>query len=556
MRISGRVVMVVVVLLGATGAFKSCGTGKTSGGEDPPQTANDIVQVSATGAASVAVLANDQHLVNEPLVLTIDQASSVGTASFNSDRTVRLDLPAGFRGVTRFKYKITNALGGFSISTAVVFVDVPAYRVFFAAKSATQPYELFVTDLVSAKQISQATSGNVRLQNVWRSSSGSLIAYERADPAQVASTTELFFVKTGPIASPVKVAMPTGRSLVASAPVTTSSDDKWIAFATAPTGTGQSGNNLYVLDTTSAHGPVAVGLSTNLLPVLTQWAGTDPTVYFMSAPGGTGGAAVYRATTSNLDSPERVSPTYATGDTQAEVLVSPDQTKLVIVGAHAGQNGAFFVDPASPNVERRLTTDIPAGAVIESFQLNSDFSQLTYLWRLGNATNARLSVVAVGTSGVPRTVLEAPIGAFTGLKADGTTALITRGTGGRASDGTLYEVSLDRSTADLPIAANVNGGAYDDTGDRVYLSSTTVAPSVINRSDFDHSASPLVRGATPPLALFVTSTLARSAAIVEDPTSGLVLVNASAPGKTIQLSDLQVGSVDPTFLPAAIVAPP
>ncbi len=556
MQFSGRAALCLIVLLGATGAFKSCGKEATAGGEDPPRTANDILELTAAGATSVAVLANDQNLTNEPLTLTIDEAPVVGTASFNTDRTVRLDLPAGFRGVTRFKYKITNSKGGFSISSAVVFVDVPAYRVVFAAGSSTQPLELFVSDLITPVKISQAVSGNLRLQNAWRSSTGSLIAYERADPAQVASTAELFFVRTSPIATPVRVQQPSGRRFVDSTRVAISQDGRWIAFAATPTsGIGQPAG-LFVFDTSSSGAPVAVGLSANPLTDLTQWGEAQTALYFMSAPGTVSGAAVFRATTGNLDSPERVSPTYPSGDTHTRLMVSPDETKLVLLGTHAGQNGAFLVDPDNPGLERRLTTDMPAGAVIESFQLNEDFTELTYLWRLGNVSNARLSVVAVAAGAVPRTVLDADIAAFNELRPDGAAALVTRGAGGPSSDGSLFEVSLDRSTSDSRIAANVSGGVYDDAGDRVFLFSRTLAPAVIERSEFDRGVAPLVRANTPALALFVTPASAPSAAIIEDPTSGLVLVNAAAPGKTIKLTTLDVGAVPSTLFPDAIAASP
>jgi hypothetical protein len=58
------------------------------------------------------------------------------------------------------------------------------------------------------------------------------------------------------------------------------------------------------------------------------------------------------------------------------------------------------------------------------------------------------------------------------------------------------------------------------------------------------------------MELFVTPSSARSAAIIEDATSGLVLVNAAAAGKTIKLSALEVGSVSPTLFPFAIPASP
>jgi hypothetical protein len=194
-----------------------------------------------------------------------------------------------------------------------------------------------------------------------------------------------------------------------------------------------------------------------------------------------------------------------------------------------------------------------AGAGIESFRINEDFTQLTYLWRINNAT-ARLSVVDITTNGTPRTVFNGDIVGFSDLRPDGLAALVTRGPDGPGSDGTLYEMTLDRSAADVPIATAVTGGVYADTNDRVYLYSRTLAPSVIQRSDFDHSPSALVRSNTPPGALFVAPILQPSAAILEDPTSGVVLVNAAAPGKTLKLTDLQIGSVPSVLLPTIIGA--
>ncbi len=556
MKFSWRATLCALVMVGATGAFKTCSSGPSSGGQDPPGTHDDRFVVAATGATSLAVLSNDTNLAHEPLTYSIEESSAVGTASFNTDHTVRLDLPSGFKGATRFKYKVTNSVGGFSVSTAVAFVDVPAYRALFAAKNSAGAYELYVSDLVSSTQVSQATSGNLRLQHKWRSHSGMLIAYERADPAQRNSTAELFFVRPGANATPVKFPLALGRAFIDSASVAIGDDDRWMAYATVPTSAGGQATNLYVLDANSSSSPILVGLSANLQTVHTQWVGSGPTLYFVATPGNLIGAALYRATVGNLDAPERISPVYGTADTQFQVLVSPDQTRVLIVGTHGGQAGAFLIDPSNPNSERRVTTDIPSGALIESYRVNNAFTQFTYLWRVGNNTAARLSVADLDTVSVPRTVLNAEIASFTELRPDGNATLVTSSSSGRSSDGTLFEVSLDRSTADVQIASNVTGGIYADTADRVYLYSKTLTPSVIARGDFGRAPAALVRSSTPASALFVSPSFEPSAAILEDPTLGLVLVNAAAPGKTIKLSSQVVGSVGPTLLPTIIAAAP
>jgi hypothetical protein len=554
MKLSWRAVLCAVVMVGATGAFKSCKTGPSSGGEDPPSTADDRIVVTGTGTTALDVLSNDTNLAHEPLTYAIDEGPSVGSASFNSDHTVALTLPSGFRGVTKFKYKITNSVGGFSTSSAVVFVDVPAYRALFAAKNAsTGAYELYVSDFISATKISDATVGSFRLQNMWRSKSGSLIAYERGDPAQLTSTAELYFVKPTANASPVKFPAVAGRTVVSGGPLVLSDDDRWIAYPTNPSSASGQPMNLYVLDSTSSSSATLVGLSSGALTSLTQWIGTaNPTLYFM-APAGAG-YAVYRAGTGSLDSPERVSPIYPGTDQQLQLLVSQDETGILIVGRHNGVNGAFFVDPTSPNLERRLTTDMPtAGALIESFRTDEAVTRLTYLWRVTGAATAQLSVVDIKATGTPQRAFDGNIVALSDLRPDGLAALITRGSGGAGSDGTLYEVMLDGSDDSL-IASNVTGGLYADP-DHVYLYSRTLAPAVIQRSDFERTPTALVKTSTPAGALFSAPLFETSAVIIEDTTSGagVLHVNATAPGKTLKLTDMQIGSLPsaslyPTFI--------
>lgn len=549
MKLSWRAILCAVLMVSTTSAFKACKSdGPSSGGEDPPKTADDRFEVTGTSATALAVLTNDTNLTHEPLTYTIEDSPTVGSASFNSNNTVALSLPSGFKGVTKFRYKVTNSVGGFSISSVVAFVDVPAYRALFAAKSTSGTsgaYELYVSDFITSSKISNAVIGNVRLQNMWKSKTGLLVAYERGDSAQSNSTTELFFVKPTANASPVKFPLALGRSFISGATVAISDDSRWIAYPTNPSSSGAA-TNLYVLDSNNSGTPTLVGSSTNTSTGFTQWIGTAPTLYFVAAAGSSG-HALFRAGTSSLDAPERVSPVYPSDARDRQVSVSPDGTRVLIVGTHDGQNGAYFIDPTNPNVERRLTIDMTAGALIQDFRTDDDVSRLTYLWRAPNSATARLSVVDIDANGTPQLVEQGDVNGFSDLRADGEAALITRGPNGAGSDGTLYEVTLDGSAADVLIASNVTGGVYADA-DRVYLYSRTLTPSVIQRSDFGRTPSPLVRSSTPPGALFVSPIFQPSAAILEDPTSGVVLVNAAAPGKTLKFTDMKIELTPPTTL--------
>src|SRR5690242_2322952 len=104
MKVSWRAVLCAVVMVCTTGAFKACKSAPTSGGEDPPTTVDDRFVVPDTGTGSLAVLDNDSKLdQHTPLTYTISESPTVGSASFNDDHTVQLTVPAGFKGVTKFK---------------------------------------------------------------------------------------------------------------------------------------------------------------------------------------------------------------------------------------------------------------------------------------------------------------------------------------------------------------------------------------------------------------------------------------------------------------------
>jgi Big-like domain-containing protein len=557
MKFSWRAVLCAVVMVGATGAFKACNSdGPTSGGEDPPVTADDRIETTATGTSALTVLTNDTKLDNPPLTYTIEDSPSVGSASFNADDTVALTLPSGFKGLTKFRYKVTNSKGGFSISSVAVFVDVPAYRALFAAKTGTAGnYEIYVSDFNSSTKISNAANGNLRLQNMWKSKTGSLIAYERADPSNVGSTSELFFVKpTSSPSSPVKFPLALNRAFISGAPVVMSDDGRYIAYATNPsTGSGGAPTNLYVLDSENSTSPTPVSASAGAATGFTQWIGNGPTLYFV-APQGSSGHALLRANVGSFDAPQRISPVYQSADQDTAVLIAPEGTRVLVVGTHGAQAGAFFIDPVNAGIERRLTTDMPAGAVIDGFRTDQDVSKLVYLWHVANNTTPRLSVIDIDANATPQTV---PVGnnvlALADLRPDSLAVLITRGTGGAGTDGALYEVMLDGSGESL-ITSNVTGGVYAD-GDRVYLYSRTLAPSVLQRANFERTPDPLVRSSTPAGALFVSPIFQPTAAILEDPTSGVVLVNAAAPGKTLKFTDMAIGlgSTDSsTLLPTII----
>jgi hypothetical protein len=73
-----------------------------------PVAANDVMRADGAALDSINVLSNDSDADGDKLTVSIEGTALVGTTSVNADSTVRISgLPGGFKGVTRFKYRIT-----------------------------------------------------------------------------------------------------------------------------------------------------------------------------------------------------------------------------------------------------------------------------------------------------------------------------------------------------------------------------------------------------------------------------------------------------------------
>jgi VCBS repeat-containing protein len=95
---------------------------------DAPTAANDVLRADGPQLTSLDLLANDRDPDGDALTVTIEEAPLVGTAVVGSDKKFRLEgLPAGFRGLTRFRYRITDAGGAFAVATAAVFIGTDPF---------------------------------------------------------------------------------------------------------------------------------------------------------------------------------------------------------------------------------------------------------------------------------------------------------------------------------------------------------------------------------------------------------------------------------------------
>src|SRR5215207_3023714 len=102
--------LVVVFLISA------CGGGGSS--NKAPVAAGDIVQAAGADLGRIDVLANDSDPEGDPLTVAIEESANVGTASVNADGTVGISgLPSGFKGLTQFKYRVSDPDGASAVGT-------------------------------------------------------------------------------------------------------------------------------------------------------------------------------------------------------------------------------------------------------------------------------------------------------------------------------------------------------------------------------------------------------------------------------------------------------
>lgn len=154
---------------------------------DPPTATNDVFATDS--ADKLDVLANDFDADGDtPLTVSLQGAPAVGSASVQSDQTVHIQLPPGFKGVTRFRYRVTDPGGLWSEATALVFVGIDPFKIVYLGNEG-----VFIHDLVIARRASAPESTSSSLIVSMRvSANGHALAYLMHDNAR--GTSRLMYV--------------------------------------------------------------------------------------------------------------------------------------------------------------------------------------------------------------------------------------------------------------------------------------------------------------------------------------------------------------------------
>jgi hypothetical protein len=518
-----------------------------------PVAANDSLRADGAALANITVLANDTDADSDPLTVTIEEAPLAGTATVNADSSISVGaLPAGFKGVTRFKYRVTDSSSASAIGTAAIFVGVEPFRVAFAGDPAANgSTEIYMSDFVADPTVlTTATEGSKRLQGFAVSQNGATLAYRREDQTNAASV-DLGFVRT---AAPIQrgtVPLPSSATLPLDAnnadQFIVSPDGQWIALI-ARVG---SVDGVYVFNVTTPTALTKVSLPNAVFASRLRFSRDSRNLFFLASPVAGGGAkSLYTVT------PAGPSPTVpvsaisdpATSDDVLEYSVSANQTSIVIQANRGGRQGLFFIDARQLQTEIQVSHTLAFGESIGASTISltggtiggSVGQRVGYTVRTALLTS-RAYVAEVSASPNPREV--ATTAEVVGLRPDDGALLY-------AKSGQVYERDL-ASGVDALVAA---GGTawYDSTGNIVLVqqaqfSGLTPYPVLVVTTRGAFGTTQPVGTPAQAARLSEVSGFDRGVTLLAEgsPTSSppararIALVNAIAPDKLLYLADFQ-----------------
>jgi hypothetical protein len=532
-----------------------------------PVAANDAMRADGAALAKITVLANDTDADSDPLTVTIEEAPLAGTATVNADSSISVSaLPTGFKGVTRFKYRITDSSSASAIGTVAVFVGVEPFRAVFAGDPAANgSAEIYMSDFVGDPiALTVATEGNMRLRGFAASQNGATVAYRREDQTNAAKV-DLGFVRTATPTQRTAVPLPADATLPLDAnnadQFIVSPDGQWIALIAR----AGSVDGVYVFNVTTAGALIKVSPANTVFASRLRFSRDSRNLFFL-ASSVAGGSAKSLYTVA----PAGPSPTVAvsaisdpaTSDDISDYAISANQGSILIQGNRGGRQGLFFIDARQLQTELQVSHTLAFGESIAASTITltggtiggSVGQRVGYTVRTALLTN-RAYVAEVSTTPNPREV--ATSAEVVGLRPDDGALLY-------AKSGQIYERDL-ASGADALVAA---GGTawYDSTGNIVLVqqaqfSGLTPYPVLVVTTRGAFGTTQAVGTPAQAARLSEVSGFDRGVALLAEgsPTSPtpararIALVNALAPDKLLYLADFQ-SPLQLTSSPAQVVA--
>lgn len=438
-----------------------------------PAAVNDAMRADGAALANITVLANDTDADSDPLTVTIEEAPLTGTATVNANASVGISaLPADFKGVTRFKYRVTDSSGASAIATAAVFVGVDPFRVVFAGDPAANGSpELYLSDFAAEPTaLTTATEGNMRLRGFAASENGATVVYRREDQSNAAAV-DLGFVRTASPGQRGTVPLPAGATLPLDAggkdQFIVSPDGQWLALI-ARVG---SADGVYVFNVASPGALINVSPANAVFASRLRFSRDSRSLYMLASPvAGGGSKTLYTMTPSGPSPTVPVSAASdpATSDDVLDYSIAANQSSILIHANRRGRQALFFIDARQLQAETQVSHTLAFGEVISASTISLTGGTIggSVGQRVGYTVRApllpllapRAYVAEVSATPNPREV--DPAGEVVGLRPDDGALLY-------AKSGQIFERDLNTG-GDTMVAA---GGAawYDSTGNIVLV---------------------------------------------------------------------------------------
>jgi len=513
-----------------------------AGVNDAPTASNDVLTV--TSADALNVLANDVDPDNDALSVTVTSTPFVGTATVNANRTVNVALPAGFKGFTKFSYRITDAANITADASALVFVGIQPFKVVTLSPppAGGGASGIFVNDLMSSR-LAHETNINyadINQDNMLVSSDGRGLAFFYNAP----NGRELRYVDlTNPgqsrlIHGPLSADEAFGWAYI-------TGDGRFVVYEYKPNTIGYQ--QLYVFDRNGTGQGQRLSLPPTEQP-LARLGTLNSAGTAMYYPGMSATTTPWTCTVYRVDLATRVSTPVSvpsTSQTPAFFWPLPNDSGYVDVRFNNGGGmGAYGTSNANPAGAALLHEALSFPNVYFPMQLSRDGGYFAFTEQNSSFIPVRMGVSTTSSPGSSRTVGGAnglwEMAGYNGMRADSQAMLISAyGYGGPSA---IHEVSLaapETLTSVFAVQDNythLTNAQYSADGARITYSTSYY----VSADNFDYYVSATRRGAfgqttrlTPPgqqVNVFVTdaSGYVGLVSIAGSPASA-ALVNVDAP---------------------------
>lgn len=202
---------------------------------DAPVAVNDVLRVDS--ADQLEVLANDVDVDGDALTVTLIGEAFAGTASVNAGNTVQVELPAGFKGFTKFSYRVTDGTGVTADATALAFIGIEPFKVVnFRYSEDPEEQGFYVHDLFEERRATEANAAGLSNFDMVRFAPGGAALVYFGNNLDTNMWELRYLDLTNPAASTRVVSEP--RSSVSISEFVLSADGRYVAYQASQSGLG------------------------------------------------------------------------------------------------------------------------------------------------------------------------------------------------------------------------------------------------------------------------------------------------------------------------------